>query len=214
MKPLAELLKEAEGLHGKLCPGQVIGVRMAVVGCREIGISEPQQDRRLRVWAEIDRCATDAIQAVTGCKLGRRTLKFFDYGKMAATFLNTEAGRAVRVVARDDARELAGRYAPRVKDKQEAQLAAYLAMPESELFLVHPVAIALSPYDEPGHPLKRVRCQSCGEGVNDDREVYQDGRTLCRPCALGGYYRLLGPGEEAAASTEEGPAQRGVLRDE
>ncbi len=191
MKSLPELLKEAEHLHGRLCAGQVIGVRMAVVGCREVGIGEPQQDRRLRVWAEIDRCAIDAIQAVTGCKLGKRTLKFLDYGKLAATFLNTEDGRAVRVVAREESRELVGRYAPAAREKGEAQVAAYLVMPEEELLLVQAVAVDLSPYDEPGHPLKRVRCQSCGEGVNDNREVRRDGRVLCRPCAGAGYYRSL-----------------------
>lgn len=191
MKPLEELLREAEGLHGRLCPGQVIGVRMALLGCREVGIFEPKQDRRLRVWAEIDRCATDAVQAVTGCKLGKRTLKFFDYGKLAATFLNAETGQAMRVVAREDARETAARYASGIQNRSESQLVAYQIMPEQELFLVQGVAVELTAYDQPGHPLKRVRCQACGEGVNDNREVLRDGLVLCRPCAQGGYYRLL-----------------------
>jgi formylmethanofuran dehydrogenase subunit E len=197
MKSLDLLLKDAQGLHGKLCAGQVIGVRMAMAGCREVGISEPRTDRRLRVWVEIDRCATDAIQAVTGCKLGSRTLRFCDYGKMAATFLNTEARLAVRVAAREEARDLAARYAPGIADKREAELAAYLVMPEEELLLVQPVDVTLSRYDEPGHPLKRVRCEACGEGINDNREVSRDGRILCRPCAEGGYYRHI-----ALASTD------------
>jgi len=191
MKPLEDLFRDAQQMHGKLCPGQVIGVRMAVLGCASVGINDPQRDRRLRVWVEIDRCATDAVQVVTGCKLGRRTLKFYDYGKMAATFLNTESGRAVRVVARDDARSRVGAYAPGVGDKAEAQLAAYKVMPDQELFATMPVAVDLTTYDEPGHPLKRVFCDACGEGINDNREVQHDGRLLCRPCARGGYYRPL-----------------------
>jgi formylmethanofuran dehydrogenase subunit E len=160
---------------------------MAMVGCRSVGIDEPKQGKSLMVWVEIDRCATDAIQAVTGCTLGRRTLKYVDYGKMAATFLNTTTGRAVRVLARDDARERAWAYACPGASKKEAQLQAYSEMPDEELFVATPVHLQVPDEDLPGHPLSRVICSNCGEGVNDRREIEQDGSTLCRACAFGAY---------------------------
>ncbi|MGZ8467395.1 MAG: FmdE family protein, partial [Candidatus Binatia bacterium] len=101
MRNLDELLREASAIHGHHCAGQILGVRMAMVGCRELGIEEPKGCKRLIVYAEIDRCATDAVQAVTGCSLGKRSLKFLDYGKMAVTFLNTETRQALRVLAKD-----------------------------------------------------------------------------------------------------------------
>ena len=188
MKSLKELVQEAAAFHGHLCPGQVLGVRMAVAGCRALGVEDPSRSKDLLVYVEIDRCATDAIQSVTGCKLGKRTLKHVDYGKMAATFLNTRTGQAVRVVARDDARERAWGYAPADAGKKEAQLLAYQLMPDEELFVLTPVGLRVPEEDRPGPPVGRVRCDACGEGINDRREVKQGGRTLCRACAFGAYY--------------------------
>jgi formylmethanofuran dehydrogenase subunit E len=168
-------------------------VRLAMVGCREVGVPDPKSARNLVVYVEIDRCATDAIQSVTGCKLGKRTLKFVDYGKMAATFLNTDTGRAVRVVAREESRELASLYVPSGTGKKEAQLQAYRLMPDDELFVIIPVRVQLAEQDRPGHPVSRVMCDECGEGVNDRREVRQMGRILCRACAFGPYHELLQP---------------------
>jgi formylmethanofuran dehydrogenase subunit E len=188
MKPFEELLQESVTLHGHMCPGQILGVRLAMVGCREVDVDDPRGTRKLIVWVEIDRCATDAIQSVTGCKLGKRTLKYVDYGKMAATFLNTDTGKAIRVLARDDSRERAPGYAPLAASKQEAQLLAYRKMPDEELFVMTPVSLSVREQDMPGHPVSRVVCDVCGEGVNDRREVRRENRTLCRPCADGGYY--------------------------
>jgi formylmethanofuran dehydrogenase subunit E len=184
------LLEESVSLHGHLCPGQVLGVRMSMLGLREAGISDPKgRDRKyIIVFVEMDRCATDAVRSVTGTSLGKRTMKFLDYGKMAATFVNLRTGRAVRVLAKEEAREKASRYFPEEQDKHSAQLRAYSVMPEEELFEVMEVEANLMPQDMPGRPLSRVRCFSCGEYVQDMREVYRDGRPLCRPCAGEGYY--------------------------
>jgi formylmethanofuran dehydrogenase subunit E len=141
MQSIEELLDRSASLHGHLCPGQVLGVRMAMLGCELVGIEEPNETRDLMVYVEIDRCATDAIQAVTACKLGKRTLKYKDYGKLAATFLNLASGVAYRVAARDDSREAARRYAPEGSDKKTAQLCAYEAMPLHQLFNVVPVMV-------------------------------------------------------------------------
>jgi formylmethanofuran dehydrogenase subunit E len=186
MRPFDELLQEAVAFHGHLCPGQVLGARMAMAGCGALGIEDPKgMHKKLVIFVEIDRCATDAIQAVTGCSLGKRTLKHLDYGKMAATFVNVTTGKAVRVVARDDARERAGLYALGVEDPRKAQIAAYETMREAELLRLEPVVIKPGWLDR---QRVRVACQICGEGVNYGREVLSDGCTLCRSCFAGGYY--------------------------
>ena len=196
MRPLEDLLEESGALHGHLCPGQVLGVRMAMLGCRLVGVQEPTRSKNLLVYVEIDRCATDAIQAVTGCKLGKRTLKYQDYGKVAATFLNTHTGEAVRVAAREDSRQAAWRYAPEGVDKKTAQFHAYRVMPDEELFTAMPVLIHVPDYDMPGHPVSRVIYESCGEGVNDRREVTRDGSDMCLACAYGAYYITMDALEE------------------
>src|ERR687886_438237 len=109
LSDLDGLLAECESLHGHICPGQLLGVRMATLGCKLIGIDDPRgaDRKKLIVWVEIDRCMTDAVSAVTGVRLGKRSLKYVDYGKVAATFLNTENKRAVRLVALESSRALA-----------------------------------------------------------------------------------------------------------
>lgn len=185
-RPFDELLAEAVRFHGHLCPGQVLGVRMALAGCREVGVERPARaGKALVVFVEIDRCATDAIQALTGVSLGRRTLKHLDYGKMAATFVNLSTNTAVRVVARDSARELVTAWAPGEPAPRRAQIAAYQVMPERDLLSISPVRIAPGWLDR-----RRVRvfCDGCGEGINYEREVSVDGRSLCLPCSGTRYY--------------------------
>src|SRR3954469_3470787 len=115
---LDELLKDAEIAHGHLCAGQVLGVRMAMLGLEKLGIEDPRgKDRkRLVTFVEIDRCATDAIGVVTGCRLGKRALKFRDWGKMAATFVDVEGDRAVRVAAKESSKAWAKEMYPEIAD--------------------------------------------------------------------------------------------------
>jgi len=185
-----QLLSESVRIHGHLCAGQVLGVRMSMLGLQEIGIFDPKgRDRKnIIVFVEMDRCATDAVQSVTGCSLGHRTMKFMDYGKMAATFVNLATNKAVRVSAKDESRALAKNYFPDIENKYTAQLEAYKIMSDEELFIVQEVRVKIRPEDMPGRPSKRVVCESCKEQVQDAREVYRDGRTLCRPCSEKGYY--------------------------
>jgi formylmethanofuran dehydrogenase subunit E len=189
MRDLDVLLAKSVAMHGHLCPGQVLGVRMAMRACRELGVEDPEKEnKRLIVYVEIDRCATDAIAAVTGCRLGKRTLKHVDYGKMAATFVDTQSGRAVRVVALEDSRTKVGRYGFVDLPKYEAQQEAYKVMPDEELFVVQPVEVEVRAEDQPGPTVSRVVCERCGEGINDAREVRVNGQVLCRACANGRYY--------------------------
>ena len=141
MLPLETLLEESLALHGHKCPGQVLGVRMARLGCAMLGIEEPKINRDLIVHVEIDRYATDAIQAVTGCKLGRRTLKYIDLGKVAATFLDLGTGTAFRVVAKDTSRDAVWRYIDPGTDAKLVQFEGYQTMPDTELFDVMPVRV-------------------------------------------------------------------------
>ncbi len=192
MSAFEALLQESVKVHGHLCAGQVLGVRMSMLGLRKIGISDPKgADRKsLIVFVEMDRCATDAVQSVTGCSLGKRSMKFRDYGKMAATFLNLKTGKAMRVFAREDSREKAKERFPEIENKYAGQLEAYKIMSDEELFEVMEVTVNVAPEDMPGRPMRRVQCDSCGEHVQDMRDVYQDGKILCVPCAQGGYYAV------------------------
>jgi formylmethanofuran dehydrogenase subunit E len=190
-----KLLDESVKVHGHLCPGQVLGVKMSLLGLREAGIADPRgKDRKsIIVFVEMDRCATDAVQSVTGCSLGHRTMKFMDYGKMAATFVNTKTGKAIRVVAKEESRITAKALFPEIENKYAAQLEAYKVMSDEELFTVMEVNVELKQEDMPGRPLRRVRCDACGEQVQDMREVSRAGLVLCVPCAGNGYYTAPSP---------------------
>ena len=176
-----------------MCAGQVLGVRMAMLGCRAVGIEDPlgADKKIILVFVEIDRCAADAINTVTGCRLGKRTLKYYDYGKLAATFLNTRTREAVRVVALDSSREAADRCFAEIENRYQRQLQAYKALPDEELFKIERVSVNVPEEDQPGRPVSRVTCEECGEGVNDRREVIREGRTLCRACAGEAYFSRL-----------------------
>lgn len=172
----------------------MLGVRMALLGCRLIGVEDPKgSDRKkLIVWVEIDRCMTDALSAVTGVRLGRRSLKFVDYGKVAATFLNVATGDAVRVVARDESRAFADELYPEIESRKERQMRAYGAADDQALFKVERVNVRYGQDDAPGRPRSRFICQTCGEGINDGREVAgAEGRVTCKACAFGGYYNVV-----------------------
>ncbi len=190
MPTLDDYLREAEHAHGHLCAGQVLGVRMAMLGLEKLGIADPRgKDRkRLVTFVEIDRCMTDAIALVTGCRLGKRALKFRDWDKVAATFVDLTTGRAVRIVARESSKALARRLHPELADKNRQQMLAYREMAADDLFEVQTVRVELPPEEFPGYKGKRVVCVACGEGVNFRREVRRDGQVLCRACAGERYY--------------------------
>src|SRR5579875_2789030 len=151
MDPLDTLLHEAEIAHGHLCAGQILGVRMAMLGCARLGIDDPRgKDRkRLVTYVEIDRCATDAIGVVTGCRLGKRALKFRDWGKMAATFVDLSTNRAIRIVALESSKQRARELYPEIENKNQQQMKAYREMPDSDLFAEEWVKVTLEPKEFP-----------------------------------------------------------------
>jgi formylmethanofuran dehydrogenase subunit E len=177
-------------VHGHMCAGQILGVRMAMLACYKLGVGDPRGvDRKtLATFVEIDRCATDAIGMVTGCRLGKRALKFRDWGKMAATFVHLGTGKAIRIVALENSRELAAQRFPEIEDKAKQQMMAYRELSDGELFREQWVTVELPESELPGYKGARVACAECGEGVNFGRFVERagpDGQIvrLCLSCA-------------------------------
>jgi formylmethanofuran dehydrogenase subunit E len=185
MESIELLLEKAEAAHGHMCAGQILGVRMALLGLGRLGIEDPRgaDRKRLVTYVEIDRCATDAIGIVTGCRLGKRTLKFRDWGKMAATFVDLAAGRGVRVVALENSRELAREMFPHIESKSAQQVAAYRELTDEQLFRAAWVRVDVDPAELPGFKSERILCPRCGEGVNFGRFEEVDGQRLCLSCA-------------------------------
>jgi formylmethanofuran dehydrogenase subunit E len=195
MLSLDDYLREAEKAHGHLCAGQVLGVRLAMLGLEKLGIEDPRgnkEDRkRLVTFVEIDRCATDAIAVVTGCRLGKRALKFRDWGKMAATFVDVREGKAIRIAAKESSKALARSMHPEIESKNQQQMLAYREMPEDDLFTKQWVKVELPAEEFPGYKGERIVCAECSEGINFRREIVRDGKILCRACAGEKYYNPL-----------------------
>jgi formylmethanofuran dehydrogenase subunit E len=191
VKSLGEYLHLAAVAHGHLCAGQVLGVRLAMLGLRELGIDDPIAERkRVVTYVEIDRCITDAIALVANCRLGKRALKFRDWGKVAATFVDLQTGRAIRIAAKESSKQVAREMFPGMP-KDAGQQKAYAQLSEEVLFDKKWVKVEVQPEDLPGFKGPRIVCAVCGEGINFKREVLQDGRTLCRSCAGERYYAHL-----------------------
>jgi formylmethanofuran dehydrogenase subunit E len=195
MKSLDEYLHDAEQAHGHLCAGQVLGVRLAMLGLVKLGIEDPRgnkEDRkRLVTFVEIDRCATDAVAVVTGCRLGKRALKFRDWGKVAATFVDVNTGKAIRIAAKESSKALARQMHPEIADKNQQQMLAYREITDDDLFTTQWVMVDLPPEEFPGYKGDRVVCDACGEGVNFRREVRTEEKVLCRACAGDRYYEPI-----------------------
>ena len=190
MKDLGMLFNEsAQRHHDHLCPRQVLGVRMGMYAAELFQLDLPQSDKRLFAFVETDGCLIDGIVAATGCAVGNRTMRVMDYGKSAATFVDTQTDRAIRITPTRESRAVARVYAPDAPDRWHAQLAAYQVMPANELFAAQAVTLTVSLkqiISQHGH---RVVCERCGEDIINEREVRVDGEVLCYPCALGRYYQ-------------------------
>jgi formylmethanofuran dehydrogenase subunit E len=180
MRTLEDDLEAAQAFHGHLCHGMVMGVRMARYGCRQLGIDDPHSHRDLVVYVEMDRCASDAVSVATGVTLGRRRLRWVDYGKLAATLVDLATDRALRVAPRPDVPH-AGQDVDPVEFWKD--------WTDEQLFSCVPVKLVIPEEDKPGRPSRSAECARCGEKVQDGRELVRDGETLCRACARGAYYQ-------------------------
>ena len=193
MKSLQEYLEDAAVAHGHLCAGQVLGVRLAMLGLKLLGLEDPQGKDRKRIvtFVEIDRCATDAVMVVTGCRLGKRALKFRDWGKMAATFVDVETGKAVRIAARESSKALARSMHPEIENKNQQQMLAYQEMTDEQMFHTQWVRVSLGPEEFPGYKGERIVCDACGEGISFGRELCRDAKILCHACAGERYWEPI-----------------------
>jgi len=190
-KTLPELLLASSKLHHHLCPKQVLGVRMGLLVGKIMGLELPQTDKRLLTIMETDGCASDGIAVATNCWVGKRTMRIEDYGKVAATCVDTLTGAAVRILPAPAARTLALKYAPQAPTLWEAYLLAYQLMPDEELLAFSSVVLKTPVEKIVSHPENRAICQGCGEEIMNERELNIDGRILCRACAGFAYYTPL-----------------------
>lgn len=187
LQPLLDLSSRD---HDHLCPRQILGVRMGLAGMQALGFDAPPDKKRLLVIVETDGCFADGLSAATKCTVGHRTLRVEDYGKVAATFIDTQTGRAARVAPIIDIRQRAHACAPDEPRHYFAQMQAYQIMPDDEMFTITAVGLAASIEAIVSRPGARVNCDVCGEEIMNEREIHQNGLTLCRACAHGGYYQV------------------------
>jgi len=185
MSEFDDLFRKAKEFHGHVCPGIVLGTRLTIAGMRELGMDPREPARNLIVYVEIDRCGADAVQAITGCSLGHRSLKHKDYGKFAATFVDTRSGNAVRVSIHEKNRAEHDKLSPHevIRVLSEA--------PEPEILKIEQVRLTIPKEDLPGFPVGKAVCSRCGEQISDNRHVVVGGKTLCRNCAGESYYRVI-----------------------
>jgi formylmethanofuran dehydrogenase subunit E len=190
---LSDYLQKSTRHHSHLCPRQILGVRLGLLGMKALGFDAPPPKKRLLVIVESDGCFADGVIAATDCAVGHRTLRVEDYGKTAAVFVDTVTGRAVRVAPALDVRQKAYAYAPDEPRHYFAQMQAYQIMPDDEMFTVSEVQLATPIEAIVSRPGIRVNCDLCGEEIINEREIHRDGLTLCRACAGNAYYTSLLP---------------------
>lgn len=193
MDQLEKHLIESASRHHRLCPRQVLGVRMGLYAGQLLDLRLPQTDKRLLTISETDGCFVSGISVTTGCWVSRRTLRIKDYGKVAATFIHVQTKQAFRIAPRLDVRQRAYQYAPHQKRRYYAQLEGYQVMPEDELFTVHQVSLSMPVENLIGRAGVRVNCENCGEEIINQREVFQDGQLFCKSCAGESNYYLVEP---------------------
>lgn len=183
------LLKKSAEMHQHLCPRQVLGVRIGLAGGRWLGLDVPQSDKRILTIVETDGCFIDGLAVASGCHIGRRSMVVHDFGKVAATFVDTQTGRAVRIVPSSQSRQLAKAYAPQAESRWHAYLYGYQRIPDDELLTIQEVILDVSLAEVLSKDGYRINCDICGEEIINEREIQREGLVLCRPCAGNRYYR-------------------------
>ncbi len=191
MALLEDLLNQSADLHHRLCPRQVLGVRMGLYAGHMLDLQVPRPDKRLHAFMEMDGCAADGVTVATGCSIGRRTMHILDFGKVAATFVDKDTLKAIRIRPNSEARRLARLYAADALDDWQAYLLGYQLMPDEELLVGQPIRLAVSLEAIISREGVRALCNRCGEEIYNEREVRSSGLTLCKACAGKVYYTLV-----------------------
>ncbi len=190
MASFVELLAQTADRHDHLCPRQVIGVRMGMYAAELLHLELPQSDKRLLTFVETDGCFADGVSVATGCSLGHRTMRLMDFGKVAATFVDTKTERAVRIFPHAESRANARLTLPDARSRWHAQLEAYQVMPVEQMLRWQPVTLTIALKQLISRPGVRVNCAVCGEEIINEREVIVDGQAICRTCAGDHYYQV------------------------
>lgn len=195
METLAILLAHSAARHHNLCPRQVLGVRMGMLAGKVLGLELPQPDKRLFTFVECDGCGMGGIAVATGCFVERRTMRVLDYGKLAATFVDTQTERAIRIKPHPDGRNYAQNAFPDY-DSWHSQLEGYQILDDNELFIVQPVQLTVSLKGIISQPGLRVNCALCNEEISNERQVTKNGQILCSNCAGDSYYTTSGSNDQ------------------
>lgn len=156
-----------------------------------LNLDVPQTGKRLLTIIETDGCGADGVSIATNCWVGRRTMQIVDYGKVAATFVDSATERAIRIAPRCDIRQRATEFAPEARNKWQAQLLGYQRLPATDMFVAQPVTLSTPLAFFISRPGKKAICGACGEEIINEREIQRAGVTLCRACAGPAYYHLL-----------------------
>lgn len=187
--PYTKYLNISAQSHSHLCPRQILGVRIAISGADFLNLDTPRTDKRLLAIAETDGCFLDGLAAPLGVSVGHRTLRIEDYGKIAAAFIDTQTGQAVRVAPKLNIRNLAADYAPEESRSYFAMILAYQRIPDQDILSIVPIELAIPIENIISRPSIRTTCNQCGEEIINEREIIQGGEPYCYQCAVGGYYQ-------------------------
>jgi len=193
MQVCEQIFLKSSMSHGRLCPRQILGIRIGLAGMKAVGFTQPSAKKQMLVICETDGCFVDGVSAATGCKVGHRTLRVEDYGKVAATFINTYTDRSMRVAPQPDIRERAHTFAPGESRRYFAQMLAYRVIPDDELLTIQEVHLTVPVQKIISRPGVRINCHLCGEEIINQREIQSDGLTLCHACAGNSYYQTSIP---------------------
>lgn len=189
MEDLQKLLEHSARDHSHLCPRQILGVRIGLSGLNALQLEPNCGSKRLLVIVETDGCFADGLSAATHCTVGHRTLRVEDYGKVAATFVDTQTGKTVRVAPVLDLRERACAFVSEEPRHYFAQMQAYQIMPVEEMLTVQEVSLNTPIEQIVSRPGLRVNCEHCGEEIMNEREITCEGMVVCLSCAGHSYYQ-------------------------
>ena len=186
------LLKQSSSRHTHLCPRQILGVRIGLLGVSFFGlVPGTNVEKRLLCIIESDGCFLDGIEVASGCTPGHRTLRIEDYGKIAAVFVDTHTKQAIRIAPRLDVRERAADCFPDEPDRYSTQMMGYKDLPDEELLSIQSVTMNNSLEKILSTPGLRVQCTICGEDIINEREVQYHGAPSCKTCAGQGFYHPI-----------------------
>lgn len=190
-------LEMAVQFHGHICPGLLMGIRVAEFAQKQLGIGQDIDEEIIAV-VETDSCGVDAIQAILGCTFGKGNLIYRDYGKNVYTIASREKQRALRIAqkfrAQKSQESLRYRELAQKMDLTDDELAekenligiifeTIMSMPFEEMFNWQEIDFE---FPEKAKLHATIQCAVCGEGVMDIKAVERKQGLICPGCLLAG----------------------------